>query len=87
MTVPEGIAVSTADAYRGIVPKTPAIPLRAVLARPVTEWRDALVNDFEATVFVKYPRLPAIKQSLYDDGAVYAAMSGSGSALFALYRK
>ena len=84
--VPEGISVSTADAYRGIVPKVPDLPLREVLAHPVTEWKGLLVNDFETTVFAKYPRLADIKQSLYDAGAVYAAMSGSGSALFALYR-
>ncbi|MBO6082537.1 MAG: 4-(cytidine 5'-diphospho)-2-C-methyl-D-erythritol kinase [Bacteroidales bacterium] len=85
--VPEGIAVSTADAYRGIVPAMPAEPLHQVLQRPVTAWKDLLVNDFEKTVFAKYPQLAAIKQSLYDSGAVYAAMSGSGSALFALYNK
>lgn len=83
--VPEGIAVSTADAYRGIVPSVPALGLREVLVRPVEEWKDLLVNDFERTVFAKYPELAAIKQSLYEAGAVYAAMSGSGSALFALW--
>ena len=84
--VPEGISVSTADAYRGIVPKVPDLPLREVLAHPVSEWKGLLVNDFETTVFAKHPRLAEIKQSLYDDGAVYAAMSGSGSALFSLRR-
>ena len=86
VTVPEDIAVSTADAYRGIVPKIPDTPLREVLSHPVEEWKGLLVNDFETTVFAKHPRLAEIKQSLYDNGAVYAAMSGSGSALFALYR-
>ena len=84
--VPEGISVSTADAYRGIVPKVPDLPLREVLAHPIMEWKGLLVNDFETTVFEKHPRLAEIKQSLYDDGAVYAAMSGSGSALFSLRR-
>ncbi len=87
VTVPEGIAVSTADAYRGIVPQEREKPLREILARPVTEWKDFLVNDFETTVFTKFPRLAEIKQSLYEGGAVYAAMSGSGSALYALYMK
>ena len=87
VTVPEDIAVSTADAYRGIVPKEREHPLREILVRPVEEWKHLLVNDFETTVFAKYPRLAEIKQSLYDAGAVYAAMSGSGSALFALYRR
>jgi 4-diphosphocytidyl-2-C-methyl-D-erythritol kinase len=87
VTVPEDIAVSTADAYRGIVPQEREEPLREILVRPVEEWKGLLVNDFETTVFAKYPRLAEIKQSLYDAGAVYAAMSGSGSALFAIYRK
>ena len=86
IVVPQGISVSTADAYRGIVPKKPDLPLREVLVHPVTEWKGLLVNDFETTVFEKHPRLAEIKQSLYDDGAVYAAMSGSGSALFSLRR-
>ena len=85
--VPEGVAVSTAQAYGGIVPKIPEISLRDALAMPVTQWNGVLVNDFEATVFDKHPALAAIKRSLYDSGAVYASMSGSGSALFALYEK
>ena len=84
---PEGVAVSTKDAYGGIKPHLPELPLRDVLARPVEEWNGLLVNDFEDTVFAKYPELAAIKRSLYDSGAVYASMSGSGSALFALYLK
>lgn len=84
---PEGVAVSTKDAYSGIVPHMPEMPLREALEHPVEEWADVLVNDFEETVFVKYPELAAIKRSLYDSGAVYASMSGSGSSLFAIYRK
>ena len=84
---PEGVAVSTKDAYAGIRPHLPEVSLREVLARPVEEWDGLLVNDFEETVFVKYPELAAVKRSLYDSGAVYASMSGSGSALFALYNK
>ncbi len=85
--VPEGVAVSTADAYRGIVPAVPERRLREVLSRPVEEWKELLSNDFEKTVFVKYPGLEKMKASLYESGAVYASMSGSGSAFFALYRK
>ena len=84
---PAGIAVSTKDAYAGIRPHLPQMPLSEVLAKPVEEWDGLLVNDFEETVFAKYPQLAAIKRSLYDSGAVYASMSGSGSALFALYRR
>ena len=85
--VPEGVAVSTAQAYGGIVPKIPEVSLREALAMPVTQWNGVLVNDFEVTVFDRHPALAAIKRSLYDSGAVYASMSGSGSALFALYEK
>ncbi len=142
--IPEGVSVSTAEAYKGIVPREtrrggsgeqastepqercggsgeqastgsperrdrfseqPGNPvvshrsptglgkpaettgLKSVLAEPVSEWKDLLVNDFEATVFKAHPELAAIKQSLYDSGATYASMSGSGSALFALYKK
>ena len=63
---PEGIAVSTKDAYGGIKPHYPEIPLKEVLARPVEEWDGLLVNDFEETVFAKSPELAAIKRSLYD---------------------
>ena len=85
VTVPTGISVSTAEAYKGIAPRRDNMPLKEVLARPVTQWRDCLVNDFEATVFAAHPELAALKQRLYDEGAVYASMSGSGSALFGLF--
>ncbi len=84
---PAGIAVSTKDAYSGIRPHLPEVPLREALSRPVEEWDGVLVNDFEETVFAKFPELAAIKRSLYDTGAVYASMSGSGSALFAIYKR
>ena len=84
---PVGIAVSTKDAYGGIRPHLPVVPLRDALAMPVEQWDGVLVNDFEETVFAKFPELAAIKRSLYDSGAVYASMSGSGSALFAIYSK
>ena len=84
--MPEGIHVSTADAYRGIVPRS-SCPLADILRLPVDQWKDTLVNDFEATVFAKYPALEALKNDIYKKGAVYASMSGSGSALFGIFRK
>ena len=87
VVTPAGIAVSTKDAYGGIRPHLPEVELRKALSMPVEEWDGILVNDFEETVFAKYPELATIKQSLYESGAVYASMSGSGSALFAVYRK
>ncbi|MGN0202273.1 MAG: 4-(cytidine 5'-diphospho)-2-C-methyl-D-erythritol kinase [Candidatus Cryptobacteroides sp.] len=85
VVVPEGISVSTAEAYRGIVPKEPEMRIRDIVSLPPERWKDLLVNDFEDTVFAGHKELAAIKQSLYDSGAVYASMSGSGSALFGLY--
>ena len=85
VVVPEGVSVSTADAYKGIVPSVPHVPLRERLALPVEKWKDRVTNAFEETVFMKYPSLSEVKRSLYDTGAVYAAMSGSGSAFFAIY--
>ena len=86
VVTPAGIAVSTKDAYGGIKPHLPEMALTDILSRPIEEWDGMLVNDFEETVFAKYPELAAIKRSLYDSGAVYASMSGSGSALFAVYK-
>ena len=96
VVVPEGIHVSTADAYRGIVPRDSSssaavagnpLPLEEILRTPVEQWKDLLVNDFEATVFAKYPALAAHKARLYEQGATYASMSGSGSALFGIFKK
>ena len=85
--IPEGVSVSTADAYRGIVPQLPEKPLREVLSQPVETWKTDLKNDFEKTVFAKYPSLAPVKEMLYNEGAVYAAMSGSGSAFFQIKKK
>lgn len=85
--VKPSVAVSTRDAYADIVPKTPAKCCRDIVRQPIETWKDELVNDFEAPIFAMHPELAAIKQSLYDAGAVYAAMSGSGSALFGIFRE
>lgn len=85
--VKPNIHVSTAQAYAGVKVKSPATDLRAVAAIPVELWKDRLVNDFEDGVFAQFPVIAAIKQRLYDLGVLYAAMSGSGSAVFALSRQ
>lgn len=85
--VKPSVAVSTRDTYAAIVPKTPAKCCRDIVRQPIETWKDELVNDFEAPIFAMHPELAAIKQSLYDAGAVYAAMSGSGSALFGIFRE
>lgn len=83
--IPEGVSVRTSEAYRHIKPRLPEIPLEQVLARPADQWCNLLRNDFEESVFKAHPELSGLKDVLYDFGAVYAAMSGSGSAFFFLY--
>ena len=85
--VPEGVAVSTREAYSGIVPRDDRQPLAELLKAPVEQWRGLIVNDFEETICQKYPQIAALKEKMYSDGAIYAAMSGSGSAVFGLFPK
>ena len=87
VVVPEGIAVSTAEAYRGITPRIPEKALREVLRQDIVTWKTDLGNDFEKTVFAAHPALAQVKEALYQRGALYAAMSGSGSACFGIFPK
>lgn len=83
--LPEGVHVRTADAYKGLTPHEPAIALREAVIRPVSEWRDCVVNDFEDSVFPEYPEIAALKERMYADGAIFASMSGSGAAVFGIF--
>lgn len=80
-----GIHVSTKEAYDGVVPDENRVSLKKILNQPIAEWKNFLVNDFEASVFKKYPVLEQIKEDLYAHGAIYAAMTGSGSTLFGIF--
>ena len=79
------VFVSTKEAYGGIVPATPEHDLLEAIKAPIAEWRHTVSNDFEKNVFRLHPEIAAIKQTLYDMGAVYASMSGSGSTVFGLF--
>jgi len=82
------IHVSTAGAYAGVTPRQTDVPLRELLTRyALPEWRFRITNDFEDSVFVKYPSLLAVKEKLYTLGALYASMSGSGAALYGIFDK
>ncbi len=85
LLVKPDVFVSTADAYRGITPRPAENKLTELLKQPIENWKDCIVNDFEASVFVKYPEIAAIKDHMYDLGAVYAAMSGSGSCVYGIF--
>lgn len=79
------VHVSTAEAYRGCKPQRWTTPLEVAIKRPISEWKNCIFNDFEKTVFVAHPELAKIKDMLYAKGAVYAAMSGSGSTIYGLF--
>lgn len=84
LTKPD-IHVSTKDAYAQVKPQAPKKSIREIIASPVETWAADLVNDFERSVFAKFPAIGAIKQKMYDKGAVYASMSGSGSSVFGIF--
>ena len=80
------IPVPTKEAFSRIHPHYPALNCRDVVKQPVETWRERLTNDFEESVFALHPEIGAVKEQLYKMGATYAAMSGSGSALFGLFK-
>lgn len=87
LLVKPDIAVSTKEAYGMITPRQPEVSLKEIIKKPVHEWKDWMKNDFEVPVFKKYPEIWAIKQQMTELGAIYAAMSGSGSAVFGIFEK
>ena len=81
------ISISTRKAYAGVTPHTPKKPLIERISTPINTWQAEVKNDFEQSIFPSHPELADIKQQLIDSGAVYAAMSGSGSAIFGLFEQ
>ena len=79
------VHVSTSEAYSLVNPSRHENRIREIIAQPVSSWKENLINDFEAPVTGKYPVIGEIKRKLYDSGALYAAMSGSGSAVFGIF--
>ncbi len=78
------IHISTREAYAGVIPQKPAVDLKSILADQ-SLWKNHLVNDFETSIFPKYPEIAEIKDRIYGLGAFYAAMSGSGATVFGLF--
>ena len=81
------VFISTKEAYANIHPHPAEHDLLQTIASPIEDWRHTIKNDFEDSVFPNHPELQAIKQTLYDMGAQYAAMSGSGSTLFGIFNR
>lgn len=81
------VHVSTRDAFSMMIPRKALFDLQHLGSLPVERWKGTISNDFETTVFKLYPALAAIKQQLYDQGAIYASMSGSGSTLYGIFPK
>ncbi len=81
------IHISTAEAYSGVSPKKPQIALKTALSQPISEWKKIVKNDFEENLLLKYPTIAAVKASLYQAGAVYASMTGSGSTVYGIFEQ
>lgn len=79
------IHISTAEAYSGVTPKHPKISLKTALQQPISTWKEIIKNDFEEKLLLKYPTIAALKASLYQSGAIYASMTGSGSTVYGIF--
>jgi 4-diphosphocytidyl-2-C-methyl-D-erythritol kinase len=82
-----GIHINTREAYAGIKPHRPGSDLRELYGLDISKWKDLIINDFEEAVFKRYPQIEGIKKSLYDLGALYSSMTGSGSTVYGIFRK
>ena len=87
LLVKPDIFVSTREAFSRITPRPPRISIKEIIDLPVEEWRGKLVNDFEESVFPQFPKIEEIKNTLYQLGATYASMSGSGASVFGLFKE
>ena len=83
--VKPNVAISTAEAFAGITPKKPIKNCRDIVRQPIDTWRAELTNDFEKPIFAIHPILATVKEKLYEQGALYAQMSGSGSTIFGIF--
>ena len=82
-----GIHISTPNAFAGITPHKPQRSILKIIQQPIPQWKESLVNDFEISVSKQYPEIASIKEQLYSKGAVYASMTGSGSAVYGLFER
>lgn len=81
------IHVGTTEAYVGVKPKPSTINLKELIQLPIERWKTNIKNDFEASIFLNHPQIKSLKEKFYNEGAIYAAMTGSGSAVFGIMKK
>jgi 4-diphosphocytidyl-2-C-methyl-D-erythritol kinase len=87
LLVHPGLHIATAWAFQQLNPHTKSESIQSIIKKPITDWKSYLINDFEFSVFKAEPKLSVIKDQLYQLGAIYASMSGSGSSLFGIFPK
>ena len=85
LIVKPNCSMSTPEAYKNVIPKKPTFNLKDIENIPIESWKEVIENDFEKSVFEKYPEIEDLKNTLYEMGALYASMSGSGSAVFGIF--
>lgn len=87
LMVKPDLFVSTKVAYQNVHPQLPKKPIAEIIQQPINSWKNELVNDFESALFPIFPELAEVKKRLYDAGAIYASMSGSGSCFFGVFEE
>ena len=87
LMVNPGIHIDTRWAFSKIIPHAPNVSIKEVIKQPIETWKDQLQNDFEVPVFAEYPEIGKLKSELYQQGAVYASLSGSGSTVYGIFKK
>ncbi len=86
LIVKPSVSVSTPEAYRNVVPAKPEFSLKEIEQIPLEDWKNLVKNDFEKSILPRFPEIEELKEGLYKMGALYASMSGSGSAVFGIFR-
>lgn len=81
------IHVSTKEAYAGVTPQAPSKSIEEIIQSPIQEWKGQLVNDFESSIFPNHAEIEQLKNGMYEAGAIYASMTGSGSTVFGLFKR
>jgi 4-diphosphocytidyl-2-C-methyl-D-erythritol kinase len=85
MLINPGIHINTAWAFSQVTPFLPEKNISSIIDQSISTWKEELKNDFEQPVFEKFPEIKKIKEELYNQGAIYASMSGSGSTVYGIF--